>query len=163
MKHTRAYGTSAPEHTESALYPIISQMERAAGYAYDDPLHTKLDRLDAVLAQNLMPRLDAVLFAEMLSLPNDGRYSKLELTPQQRRQRTLQALTAQLEKLAHQHPLLMVFEDVHWIDPTTFEALSRFVDRIKTLPVLLDRNLPPRVQRSVGGTIARDKPGAQPP
>ena len=135
--HTRLRYFCSPQHTESALYPIMSQMERAAGYAHDDPLHTKLDRLDAVLAQNLMPRLDAVLFAEMLSLPNDGRYSKLELTPQQRRQRTLQALTAQLEKLAHQHPLLMVFEDVHWIDPTTFEALSRFVDRIKTLPVLL--------------------------
>ena len=73
----------------------------------------------------------------MLSLPNDGRYSKLELNPQQRRQRTLEALTAQLERLASQQPTLIIFEDVHWIDPTSLEALSRTVDRIKTLPALV--------------------------
>ena len=112
-------------------------MARAAGYAHDDTPQAKLDKLDAVLAQSFMPRLDAALFAEMLSLPNDGRYSKLELNPQQRRQRTLQALTAQLEKLASQQPTLMIFEDVHWIDPTSLEALNRTIDRIKTLPVLL--------------------------
>jgi class 3 adenylate cyclase/predicted ATPase len=136
-RHTRFRYFCSPQHIDSALYPIMSQMERAAGYAHDDPLQAKLDKLDAVLAQSFVPRLDAALFAELLSLPNDGRYSKLELTPQQRRQRTLQALTAQLEIRAHQHPVLMIFEDVHWIDPTTFEALSRIVDRIKTLPVLL--------------------------
>jgi len=135
--HTRLRYFCSPQHTDSALYPITSQMERAAGYAHDDPLHAKLDKLDAALAQSLISRLDAALFAEMLSLPNDGRYSKFELTPQQRRQRTLQALTAQIEKLSDQHPVLVIFEDVHWIDPTTFEALSRIVERIKTLPVLL--------------------------
>jgi len=135
--HTRLRYFCSPQHTDSALYPIISQMERAAGYAHDDTPQARLDKLDAVLTQSFMPRLDAALFAEMLSLPNDGRYSKLELTPQQRRQRTLQALTAQLEKLAGQHPTLMIFEDVHWIDPTSLEALNRTVDRIKTLPVLL--------------------------
>jgi predicted ATPase len=73
----------------------------------------------------------------MLSLPNEGRYPALDLTPQQRRQRTLEALTAQLAGLASQHPVLMIFEDVHWIDPTSLEALNRTVDRIKTLPALL--------------------------
>src|SRR4029077_14121957 len=106
-------------------------------YAHDDTPQAKLDKLDAVFAQSFMPRLDAALFAEMLSLTNDGRYSKLELNPQQRRQQTLQALTAQLEKLASQHPALMIFEDVHWIDPTSLESLNRTIDRIKTLPVLL--------------------------
>ena len=100
--HSRLRYFCSPQHTDSALYPIISQMARAAGYAHDDTPQAKLDKLDAVLAQSFMPRLDAALFAEMLSLPNDGRYSKLELNPQQRRQRTLQALTAQLEKLASQ-------------------------------------------------------------
>ena len=85
----------------------------------------------------LRPRQDAALFAEMLSLPNDGRYPKLELTPQQRRQKTLEALTAQLEALSSANPVLMIFEDAHWIDPTSLEALGRAVDRIRTLGVLL--------------------------
>ena len=70
-------------------------------------------------------------------MPNDGRYPVLELTPQQYRQRTLEALTAQLAGLARQQPVLMIFEDVHWIDPTSLEALGRAVDRIKTVPALL--------------------------
>jgi predicted ATPase len=77
------------------------------------------------------------LFAEMLSLPNDGRYPAIELTPEQRRQRTLEALTEQLAGLASQNPVLMIFEDAHWTDPTSLEAFSRTGDRIKTLPVLL--------------------------
>ena len=85
----------------------------------------------------LRPRQDAALFAEMLSLPNDGRYPALELAPQQRRQKTLEALTAQLEALSRSNPVLMIFEDVHWIDPTSLEALGRAVDRIRTLGVLL--------------------------
>src|SRR5262249_20106970 len=110
---------------------------RAAGYAHDDTVQTKLDKLDGLLSQNFASRLDAALFAEMLSVPNDGRYPKRELTPQQRRQRMLEALTAQLEELANQHPALMIFEDVHWIDPTSLEVLNRAADAIKILPVLL--------------------------
>jgi class 3 adenylate cyclase/tetratricopeptide (TPR) repeat protein len=127
----------SPQHTDSALYPIISQMERAAGYAHDDTPQAKLDKLDALLAQSSASPLNAALFAEMLSVPNDGRYPKRELTPQQRRQGMLAALTVRLEKLASQHPALMIFEDLHWIDPTSLEVLNRTVDRIKTLPVLL--------------------------
>ena len=82
-------------------------------------------------------RQDAALLAEMLSLPNDGRYPTLELAPQQRRQKTLEALTAQLEALSRSKPVLMIFEDVHWIDPTSLEALGRAVDRMRTLRVLL--------------------------
>jgi hypothetical protein len=74
---------------------------------------------DALLAQSFTPHQDAALLAEMLSLPNNGRYPTLELAPQQRRQRTLEALTAQLEALSSTNPVLMIFEDVHWIDPTT--------------------------------------------
>ena len=85
----------------------------------------------------LPPRQDAALLAEMLSLPNDGRYPTLELVPQQRRQKTLEALTAQVEALSRSNPVLMIFEDVHWIDPTSLEALGRTVDRLKTLGVLL--------------------------
>jgi tetratricopeptide (TPR) repeat protein len=73
----------------------------------------------------------------MLSLPNDGRYPALELTRQQRRQKTLEALTTQIETLSRQQPVLMIFEDAHWTDPTSLEAFGRAVDRIRTLRVLL--------------------------
>ena len=90
--HTRLRYFCSPQHTDSALYPIISQMERAAGFAHDDTAQAKLDKLDAVLAQSLTLRQDAMLFANMLSLTSDGRYPALDLSPQQRRQRTLEAL-----------------------------------------------------------------------
>ena len=135
--HTRMRCFCSPQHTDSAFYPIISQMERAAGFTHDDNTQARLDKLDALLAKSLTPPQDAALLAEMLSLPNDGRHPKIELVPQQRRQKTLEALTTQLELLARSNPVLMVFEDVHWLDPTSLEALGRTVDRLKTLPVLL--------------------------
>ena len=112
-------------------------MERAAGFVHDDTAQAKLDKLDAVLAQTSTSKQDAALFAEMLSLANDGRYPALELTPEQRRQRTLETLISQVQKLTHQSPVLMVFEDAHWSDPTSLEVLGRIVDRVRSLPVLL--------------------------
>jgi class 3 adenylate cyclase/predicted ATPase len=135
--HTRLRYFCSPQHTDSAFYPIIGQMERAAGLAHDDPAQAKLDKLDALLAQSATSAQDAALFAEMLSLPNDGRYPALELDAPQRRQRTLEALTSQLAGLARQKPVLMIVEDAHWTDPTSLEAFGRTVDRIKTLPALL--------------------------
>jgi class 3 adenylate cyclase/predicted ATPase len=134
--HTRLRYFCSPQHTDSALYPIVSQMERAAGLAHDDTPEARLDKLDAVLAQTSTRIEDVALFAEMLSLPNDGRYPAIELTPEQRRQRTLEALTEQLAGLVSQNPVLMIFEDAHWTDPTSLEAFGRTVDQIKTLPVL---------------------------
>ncbi len=135
--HTRLRYFCSPQHTDSAFYPIIGQMERAAGLAHDDISQTKLDKLDAVLAQTSTSKQDAALFAEMLSLPNDGRYPTLELTSEQRRQKTLEALTEQIAVLASQHPVLMIFEDTQWIDPTSLEELNRIVDQFKSLSVLL--------------------------
>ena len=135
--HTRLRYFCSPQHTDSTLYPIISQMERAAGLAHDDTAQRKLDKLDAMLAQTSTSKQDAALFAEMLSLPNDGRYPALDLEPQQRRQKTLEALTAQMEALSRQNPVLMIFEDAHWTDPTSLETFSRVVDRLRSLPVLL--------------------------
>ena len=135
--HTRLRYFCSPQHIDSALYPIISQMERAAGFAHDDTAQAKLDKLSAVLAQSFTQRQDAALLSDMLSLQNDGRYPTLELTAQQRRQKTLDALIAQLEALSHSNPVLMIFEDAHWIDPTSVEVLSRVADRIRTLGVLL--------------------------
>ena len=135
--HTRLRYFCSPQHTDGALYPIIGQMERAAGLAYDDKPQAKLDKLDAVLAQTSTSPEDTALLAEMLLLPNDGRYPALELTPEQRRQATLEALMSQLVGLAHQRPVLMIVEDAHWVDPTSLEAFGRTVDRIRLLPVLL--------------------------
>ena len=135
--HTRLRYFCSPQHTDSALYPIISQMERAAGFAHDDTLEVKLDKLDSVLAQSFTSREDAALFAEMLSLPSDGRYPTIELAPPQRRQKTLAALTAQIEVLSGQNLVLMIFEDAHWADPTSLEAFGRAVDRIANLRMLL--------------------------
>ena len=135
--HTRLRYFCSPQHTDSALYPIIGQMERAAGFAHDDSAQAKLDKLDALLAQSFTPPQAATLLAEMLSLSNDGRYPAAELTPEQRRQKTLEALAAQLEALSRQKPVLMIFEDTHWADPTSLEAFGRVVDRIRTLGVLL--------------------------
>ena len=135
--HTRLRYFCSPQHTDSALYPIIGQMERAAGFAHDDALEAKLGKLDAILAQTSTSKQDARLFADMLSLPGEGRYPALQLEPQQRRQRTLQALVSQMEALARQNPVLMIFEDAHWSDPTSLEAFGRVADQIATLGVLL--------------------------
>jgi class 3 adenylate cyclase len=135
--HTRLRYFCSPQHTDSAFFPIIGQMERAAGFTHDDSAQAKLDKLDVVLAQTSTSIENAALFAEMLSLPNDGRYPVLALDPQQRRQRTLEALTAQVEALSRQKPVLMILEDAHWADPTSMGAFSRAVDRTRTFGVLL--------------------------
>jgi class 3 adenylate cyclase len=135
--HTRLRYFCSPQHTDSALFPVIGQMERTAGFVHDDAAQTKLDKLDAMLAQTSTSKQDAALFAEMLSLPNDGRYPTIDLAPEQRRQRTLEALTTQVARLASQRPVLMIFEDAHWTDPTSLEAFGRVVEGIRRLPVLL--------------------------
>ena len=135
--YTRLRYFCSPQRADSAFHPIIGQLERAAGLSYDNKPQAKLDKLDAVLARTSTSPEDAALFAEMLSLPNDGRYPALDLTPEQRRQRVLEALMSQLAGLARRQPVLMIFEDLHWIDPTSLEVLGRTVDRIKTLPALL--------------------------
>jgi class 3 adenylate cyclase/predicted ATPase len=135
--HTRLRYFCSPQHTDSALYPVISQMERAAAFTHGDTARAKLDKLDVLLALTSTSKQDAALFTEMLSLPNDGRYPALDLEPQQRRQKTLEALTAQVEALSRQKPVLMILEDAHWADPTSMEAFSRAVDRTRTLGMLL--------------------------
>jgi AAA ATPase domain/Adenylate and Guanylate cyclase catalytic domain len=135
--HTRLRYFCSPQHTDSAFYPVIGQMERAAALSYEDSARTKLDKLDALLAVSSTDKQDAALFAGMLSLRDDGRYPTLDLTPEHRRQRTLEALVSQTEALALANPVLMIFEDAHWADPTSLEVLGRIVDRVHGLRVLL--------------------------
>jgi predicted ATPase/class 3 adenylate cyclase len=135
--HVRLRHFCSPQHTDSALYPIIGQMERAAGFADDDTPQARLDKLDAMLTRTSTPEVDVALFADMLSLPNDGRYPTLDLTPERRRHRTFEALSLQIEALTRSRPVLMIVEDAHWVDPTSLEAFGQAVGQIANLPVLL--------------------------
>ena len=146
--HTRLRYFCSPQHTDSALYPLIGQMERAAALAHGDSPQTKLDKLDAVLAQTSTSKQDAALFAEMLSVTNDGRFPAVELQPQQRRQKTLEALISQVQALSQQNPVLMIFEDAHWADPSSLELLGRLVDRFHLFRVLLLMTFRPEFQSS---------------
>jgi len=151
QRHERRRYFCSPQHTDSALYPIINQMERAAGLAREDSPQTKLDKLDSMLAHAATPPQDAALFAELLSLPNDGRYPSADLTPQRHRQRTLEALMAQIEMLTHSSPLLMIFEDAHWSDPTSLELLGLLVDRVAKLRALMIVTFRPEFKPSWAG------------
>ena len=135
--HTRLRYFCSPQHTDSPFYPIIGQLERAARLTPDETPQARLDKFDTLLAQSSTAPQDAALLAELLSLPNDGRYPAIDLASQQRRQRTLDALTLQLQALARQNPVLMILEDAHWADPTTLEVFGQVTRRIATLRVLL--------------------------
>ncbi|MBR1237688.1 adenylate/guanylate cyclase domain-containing protein [Bradyrhizobium sp. AUGA SZCCT0182] len=135
--HVRLRYFCSPQHGDSAFYPIIGQLSRAAGFAHRDTVAAKLDKLDALLSRTDCSGESRALIADLLALPNDGRYPALAPDPQLRRQRTLQALQTQLEWLALRQPVLMIFEDAHWIDPTSLEVLSRTVERVRNLPLML--------------------------
>jgi class 3 adenylate cyclase/tetratricopeptide (TPR) repeat protein len=135
--HTRLRYFCSPHHQDSALYPSITQLERAAGFRRDDADQQRLDKLEAVLAQGTNDLSQAVpLLAELLSIPTGDRHPPLDLTPQKRKEKTLHAQLAQVEGLASRQPVLMVYEDVHWSDPTTRESLDLLIDRVPTLRVL---------------------------
>jgi class 3 adenylate cyclase/predicted ATPase/DNA polymerase III delta prime subunit len=136
--HTRLRYFCSPYHTDSALHPIMAQLERAASFERDDSPGVKLDKLEALLegwTQDV--RQDASLLAEALSIPSRDPYAALNLSPQKRKEEILKALLTQLTGLAQTLPVLMTFEDVHWIDPTSLELLELTVERVQGLRVLL--------------------------
>ena len=136
--HTRVRFFCSPYHQDSALYPAIAQLERAAGFRREDPAEQRLTKLEALLAQatNDISGV-APLFADLLSIPTGDRYPALALTPQKRKEKTLQALIAQSEGLALRHPVLMIFEDIHWSDPTTRELLDLLIERVPKVRLLV--------------------------
>ena len=144
--HTRIRYFCSPHHAHSPLHPFIAHLERAARFE-PGSASAKLDKLEALLkptARNA-PR-DVALIADLLSVPLDGRYPALAVSPQQKREMTLTALLDQLDGIAAQSPVLVVFEDVHWIDPTSLELLDRTIARVADLPVLLVITLRPELQ-----------------
>jgi class 3 adenylate cyclase/tetratricopeptide (TPR) repeat protein len=136
--HTRLRLFCSPHHENSPLYPTISQLERIVRFQREDTAEQRLDKLEAVLAlaTSDLSQVGA-LIADLLSIPTGDRYPVVNLTPQKRKERTLAALVGQVEGLAAHQPVLIVFEDIHWIDPTSRELLDLIVDRVTTLPVLL--------------------------
>jgi predicted ATPase/class 3 adenylate cyclase len=128
----------SPYHINSALYPVIGLLERAARLERDDPPEAQLAKLEAVLGR-ASERPDEVvpLLAALLGVPTEERYPALTLTPEVQKRRTLQALVEQVAGLAAQQPVLALYEDVHWIDPSTLELLGLVVERIQRLPVLV--------------------------
>ena len=136
--HIRIRYQCSPYHTNSVLYPTIQQLQRSAGFAPDDNDEDKLDKLEALLHQAGDDRqADAPHFANLLSLPYEARYGTLTQPPQQIKQRLLEALVAHLLALAERHPVLFLFEDTHWIDPTSQELLERVIGRLQQARVLL--------------------------
>src|SRR5215472_12816856 len=120
----------SPHHQNSALYPSITQLERVAGFRREDTAEQRLDKLEAVLALGTNDLSEVVpLLADLLSIPTGNRYPPLKLTPQKRKEKTLHAQLAHVEGLAARQPVLMVFEDIHWSDPTTRESLDLLIDR----------------------------------
>jgi class 3 adenylate cyclase/predicted ATPase len=128
----------SPFYANSAFHPVIENFERALALTVKEPAAAKLDKLQALMVeQNGCPVLDLRLVASMLSIPGDGRYEPLEMTPQRQKQETIRALVDLLEAAARRQQTLVLFEDVHWADASTVEALDLLVDRLKGLPLLL--------------------------
>jgi class 3 adenylate cyclase len=135
--HIRLRYFCSPHHQDSALYPVIAQMKRAAGFAHSDGPAAKVAKLQALLATTEPPMEDVALIAELHSLPSADLAPPLDATPQRKKDKTFEALLRQVEGLARQRPVLMVFDDLHWIDPSSRELLDRVTERVADWPVLL--------------------------
>ena len=135
--HIRLRYFCSPYHQDSALFPFVDQLDRAAEFGRDDLPLARLGKLEAVLARAALADEDVALLADLLCLPCSERCPLPNLSPKRKKERTLWALIRQLEGLSRHQPVVMVFEDAHWIDPTSRELLDLTIERISILPVLL--------------------------
>lgn len=149
--HTRLRYFCSQHHRGSPFYPSIKQLERAAAFSRGDSPDDKLKKLETALIPGARFDETVSLIADLLSVPVNDRYPKLPANPGWRRERTMEALLLQLELLSRQHPVVAVFEDAHWIDPTSLELLNRTVERIRGLPVLVIVTFRPEFQPSWRG------------
>jgi class 3 adenylate cyclase len=115
--HTRLRYFCSPHHQDSALFPFIAQLERAADFERDETSSVRFEKLEALIAANAPAEGDVQLLAELLSVPFQDRYPALDLTPQRKKEKTFETLLRQLAGLARAQPVLMIFEDLHWADP----------------------------------------------
>lgn len=124
------------QYQNSSLHPVVGQLERAAGFGRDDPTEVRLGKVTLLLAETVA-REDLALLAALLGLSGGGLPALRDLSPQRRKEKLRSALLAQLVRLSRQGPVLVLFEDVHWIDPSSLELLDLVVERVRSLPVLL--------------------------
>jgi predicted ATPase len=152
---TRIAFRCSPYYQNSALYPVIDHLQRFLQWQRDDAPETKLDTLERVLRTYRLPLADVVpLFAALLSVPLPERYPALNLTPQRQRQKTQEALVAWLLEEAERQPVLAVWEDLHWADPSTLELLSLVLDQAPTERMLTSPDVSPGVSPTL------ESPGA---
>ncbi len=144
--HLRLRYFCSPYYQDSALFPFIDQLGRASELASDDPPDVKLDKLEALLGPAALSDEDVAFLADLLSLPVSERHPLPNLTPPRKKARTLETLIRQVEGLSRRLPILAVFEDAHWIDPTSRELLDLAVERFRSLPVLLVVTFRPEFQ-----------------
>jgi class 3 adenylate cyclase/predicted ATPase len=144
--HIRLRYFCSPYHEDSALYPFADQLRRAAGIGRDEPATAKLEKIEALLTRATPPDQDLAFLADLLSLPASTRYPLPNLSPQRKKERILEALLRQLEGLARAQPVVTIFEDAHWIDPTSRELLDLAIERVRSLPVLLIVTFRPEFQ-----------------
>src|SRR4051812_29729194 len=135
--HIRLRWFCSPYHQDSALYPVIAQMERAAGFMQGDAPAARLAKLQVLLAAAGPSAEDVALIADLHGLPTATLVPLPDLTPQRKKERTFEALLGQLEALARPQPVLMVFDDVHWIDPSSRELLDTMIELTANWPVQL--------------------------
>jgi hypothetical protein len=136
----------SPHHVNSALWPVVAQLQRAAGYLREDATSLKLEKLERLVGKaGEFGEGAALLLAELMGLPLNGSYAAPGGTPQEKKARLFGILLAQMEGLARQRPMLVVLEDAHWLDPTSAELFERVVDRIRVLPILFVATLRPDV------------------
>jgi len=147
--HTRLRYFCSPHHQDSALHPFITQLERAGGFTRDDTADQKLNKLRELLAPGVPNDTEIALLADLLSLPNST--AELSLSPQRKRETLFEALLHQLKALSPGRPILMVFEDAHWIDPTTRELLDLILERVRRISVLLIVTFRPEFHHAWGG------------
>jgi class 3 adenylate cyclase/tetratricopeptide (TPR) repeat protein len=128
----------SPYYVNSALWPSIDHLERALNFARDETPESKLDKLETLVVDRRgRPRSDVRFVADLLSIPCEERYGPLAMTPQKRKDETLRTLVDLSEAAARQQPSVMLYEDVHWADPTTLEAIALLIDRLKDFPLLI--------------------------
>jgi class 3 adenylate cyclase/predicted ATPase len=145
-QHLRQRYFCSPYRQDSALYPFIDQIGRAAGFSPSDPPASRLEKLEALLARRSLPQEDVAFFADLLSLPGSARYPLPNFSPQRKKEQTLAALVRRLEGMARRQPVVAIIEDAQWIDPTSRELLDLTVKRIRSLPVLLIITFRPEFQ-----------------
>jgi class 3 adenylate cyclase len=148
-QHTRLRYFCSPYHQDGALHPFIVQLERAAGFAHDDTIEQKLGKVRGLLAPGASGDDEIELLADLLSLRNSA--ADLNLSPQRKREKLFEALLHQLAAVTRSRPVLMVFEDAHWSDPSSRELLDLTLDWVSRLPVLLVVTFRPEFQHAWSG------------